>query len=117
MTEKRQENRYNDIGKVEIPEICALSGILDDISLSGCRVHFPCSVNVDMDMEYKVTFTPASSPDEEPLQLLCKPMWVTEKNDSTHIGFVNMYSPDEVRLQNYISFLEKLTQDSMPEII
>lgn len=116
MNEKRTETRYDDIGKVVISELCALSGILDDISLSGCKVHFPCIIPVDMEAEYKVNITLTRTPDQAPLQLLCKPKWVQDFGETTQIGFINLYSPDEIRLKEYIKYLASMSQDDFPEI-
>ena len=52
--ENRQDTRYVEIGRVVAPEICALNGILDDISLTGCKIHFPCILDVNLDNEYNL---------------------------------------------------------------
>lgn len=117
MDENRQNTRYQEIGRVVCPEICALTGILDDISSTGCKIHFPFSVVVDLEREYMMKITLSRSPDEAPLQLMCKPMWVTENNGITQIGFAILFSPDESRLHDFISFLEQVNEDDKPDII
>ena len=52
--ENRQNVRYEEIGRVISPELCALPGILDNISATGCRVHFPVNVIVDLESEFDV---------------------------------------------------------------
>ena len=42
--ENRKNHRYPEIGRVIAPELCALPGILDNISFDGCKIHFPVSV-------------------------------------------------------------------------
>ncbi|MBP5568887.1 MAG: PilZ domain-containing protein [Treponema sp.] len=114
--ENRQETRYQEIGRVDAPEICALNGILDDISDTGCKVHFSCPVKVSLENEYNLKFTLSSYSEEPPLQLVCKPMWVKKENTETQIGFKYLFSPDDSRLHEIINHLEEMEDDS-PEII
>lgn len=117
MNENRQYTRYNEIGRVVATDLCGLPGILDDISLAGCRIHFPCIVSVDMEAEYKIKITLSRSPEEAPLQLLCKPKWVEDYEDSTHLGLMYMYSPDENRLRDFIKLLEDVNNDDYSSIM
>ena len=115
--ENRQNHRYPEIGRIVAPELCALPGILDNISFTGCKVHFPVSVVVDLDTEYMIKVTLSRSIEDSPLQLMCKPMWVSESEGSTQIGFSILFSPDENRLHEFINFLQQVNDDVMPEII
>lgn len=117
MDENRRNTRYHEIGRVTSPELCALPGILDNISSSGCRLHFPVPVVVDLEREYMIKINLSRIPSEEPLQLMCKPMWVSESESSTQIGFSILFSPDENRLHEFINFLQQVNDDVMPEII
>lgn len=110
--ENRQDTRYQEIGRVDAPEICALNGILDDISETGCKVHFPCSVKVNPENEYTLKFTLSRYPEQAPLVLICKPVWINEEETETQIGFQHLFSPDEARLHEYISHLEEIEGDS-----
>lgn len=114
--ENRQETRYQEIGRVDAPEICALNGVLDDISDTGCKVHFPCPVEVNLDNEYTLKFTLSRHSEEPPLQLICKPVWVNQEAGSTQVGFKYLFSPDDARLHEIIDHLEEIEDDS-PEII
>jgi hypothetical protein len=51
-TEKRNSTRFKEIGKITSQELCALPGILDDISASGLKVHYAFPVVVDLENEY-----------------------------------------------------------------
>lgn len=115
--ENRQDTRYVEIGRVIAPEICALNGILDDISLTGCKIHFPCILDVNLDNEYNLKISLSRSPEDTPLQLLCKPIWVKQGAGDTYIGMQNLYSPDESRLKDFIDFLEQLSTDDLPDIV
>lgn len=115
--ENRQDIRYCEIGRVIAPEICALNGILDDISITGCKIHFPCIFELNHDNEYNIKITLSRSPEDTPLQLLCKPIWVKHGAGDTYIGMQNLYSPDENRLKEFIDFLEQLNTDDLPDII
>ena len=110
--ENRRNPRYPEIGRVNAPELCALPGILDNISLSGCKIHFPVSVVVDLDTEYMIKISLTRSLEDAPLQLMCKPMWVTEDKGNTQIGLEILYSPDDARLREFVSFLEEMNEDA-----
>jgi len=109
--ENRRNFRYPEIGRVLAPDLCALPGILDNISFNGCKIHFPVSVVVDLDTEYMIKITLTRSPEDTPLQLMCKPMWVTEDKGITQIGFQILYSPDDSRLREFISYLQEINED------
>ena len=111
MDENRRNIRYHEIGRVIAPDLCALPGILDNISSSGCRMHFPVPVVVDLEREYMIKINLSRAPSEEPLQLMCKPMWVTEDKGVTQIGLQILYSPDDTRLREFISYLQEMGDD------
>lgn len=112
----RQETRYKEIGRINAPTLCAIPGILDDISLNGCKVHYQFPVTVDMDEEYEIKLSPTSNNDEPPLNLICKPQWIKEDEDNTYIGFQILYSPDVNRLTSFIEYLQEKNSDDFLEI-
>ena len=114
--ENRRNPRYPEIGRVIAQELCALPGILDNISLNGCKIHFPVSVVVDLDTEYMIRIALSRSLEEAPLQLMCKPMWVTEDKGITQVGFEILYSPDDARLRDFVSYLQEMNDDDDEEI-
>ena len=83
-TENRTYTRYKDIGHIIAPELCVLPGIIDDISLSGCKVHYQFPVVIDLDNEYEVKLSPSQNPNENPLNLMCKPQWAKEIDGKTY---------------------------------
>lgn len=115
--ENRQHTRYEEIGRITCPEICALPGVLDDISSSGCKVHYSFPVVVDLETEYEVKLSPLHHGDQTPLNLICLPQWVKEQDGNTFIGFKILYSPDANRLNIFIEHLEELSKDQLPDII
>lgn len=114
--ENRQSIRYKEIGKVVCDELCALSGILDDISSTGCKIHYSYPVVVDLESEYDLEISPASQYGNTPLRLKCKPQWVNEKEGNTFIGLEIMYSPDANRLTAFIKQLEDAAKDPYSDI-
>ena len=113
--ENRRNPRYPEIGRVIAQELCALPGILDNISLTGCKIHFPVSVVVDLETEYMIKIALSRSIEEAPLQLMCKPMWASENKGSTQIGFEILYSPDDARLRDFVSYLQEMNEDDDDE--
>ncbi|MCI5829681.1 MAG: hypothetical protein UHY90_03270 [Treponema sp.] len=118
--ELRGETRYAEIGRVDCEQISALPGVMDDISIAGCKVHFPFPVNVDEEREYTV-FIQLSRPDfPDKLQMLCRPEWIYEKKDEcqTEIGFSFLRSPDSPELARFIDTLkQKEESDDIKSLI
>lgn len=115
--ENRVDTRYDEIARVIAPEICVLPGVLDNISASGCKIHFPLSaVNADVENEYEIKIIPSRLNFEAPLNLMCVPQWIKENADSTEIGFKILYSPDAARLAKFIEYLDELSKDELPDI-
>ena len=115
--ENRLHTRYEEIGRITAPEICALPGILDDISLSGCKVHYSFPVVVDLENEYDVRISPLHGSNSSPLNLICSPQWVNETGGNTYIGFKIHYSPDAHKLEQFIKYLESISKDDLPDIV
>lgn len=115
--ENRQHTRFEEIGRVNAPEICALPGVLDDISASGCKIHYSFPVVVDLENEYDVKISPLHHPDQAALNLICIPQWVKEQDGNTYIGLKIQYSPDANRLLSFISHMEEISKDQLPDII
>lgn len=115
--ENRLHTRYEEIGRITAPEICALPGVLDDISASGCKIHYAFPVVVDLDNEYDIKISPLHQGDQAPLNLRCSPQWIKELEGNTYIGLKIQYSPDANRLSSFIQHLEELSKDQLPDII
>ncbi len=110
--EERLSKRFDDIGRFESPEICALPASLENISKNGCRVRFRFPVNLDLDNDYEAKITFARSASEGSLSLLCKPQWSKEENGCTIIGFMILPSKDFARLGEYVEHLHLEESDS-----
>ena len=118
--ELRGEERYTGIGRVECEQISALPGVLDDISLSGCKVHFPFPANLDRENEYTLFIHLSRSDFPDKLQLLCRPQWVVENEAEcqTEIGFSFLRSPDSPELARFIESLkQKKESDDITSLI
>lgn len=118
INDKRQTKRYDDFGRVDCDELCIVAGILEDISLKGCKVHFNVPVSFDPENEYELKIR-LSRDNLEPLELVCQPQWSKTVDGSTDIGFEFLHSKDSSRLETYINLLkndEKQNQE-IQEII
>lgn len=105
--ENRKSVRYKEIGRVVSQDLCAIPGILDDISATGCKIHFPCSIIVDLENEYELKISVSRTPNEPALKLMCKPQWVKEVSGNTQLGLEILYSPDAARLKDLIAVLHE----------
>lgn len=115
--ENRKSPRYEEIGRIFAPELCTLPGILDDISVTGCKLHYSFPVVVDLENEYEIKIQPLHNSDNNPLNLICVPQWVKEQHGNTFIGFKILYSPDASRLNDFIQHLQNLSKNDIPDII
>ncbi len=114
----RLSPRFDDMGRFESNELCALPGTLENISKDGCKVrfHFPIVVDLDNDYESKITFARAAS--EGQFSLVCHPQWARESNGTTEIGFRILPSKDFARLSEYVAQLcEDVNSDNIVEQI
>jgi hypothetical protein len=116
---ERKAVRFPDIGRVIAPELCALPGVLDNISREGCKVHFPIPVVVDLDNDYELRIQTAHKIPDNQLVLLGHPQWVKEDRKMTEIGFKILPSPDYARFSEYIDKLcrDRESQNSDVQII
>ncbi len=105
MQEQRRDERFDDIGRVDAQSLCPLSGVLQDISMAGCRIKFPVQCTVDMESEVELTVTPAHKQASQPFILIGQPTWVKEEADSCEIGFKLLHSPGSRQLGEYIQKL------------
>lgn len=114
--ELRGAERYTEMGRVICEQICAFPGVLDDISISGCKVHYTFPVEIDKEKEYVVLFQLSRQFFSDKLELICRPMWVeeNEEKNQTNIGFNFLRSPDSPELAK---FIESLRHDEKMEDI
>ncbi len=102
MRNHRIDERVTDFGRVEAHDLCSFPGVLDDISASGCKVHFPVPLCIDMENEYNLKIK-LSGCDSQPLKLICLPRWKKLNESQTEVGFSFLRSPDTNKLESYIS--------------
>ena len=100
--EERHSERFDDIGRVEIPELCGISATLENISKDGCKIHYSFPVVVDLENDYEIKITLARIANEGALSLICRPVWAKEVSGSTEIGFKFLHSLDSVKLNEYM---------------
>lgn len=115
--ENRVSTRYKEIGRILIPDVSSFPGVLDDISISGCKIHFLMPVVIDLENEYNVKILLSRNSTENPLNLYCKPQWAKECQGATQIGMKIIFSPDMKRLESFIEDLRNENTDIFPDII
>lgn len=117
-SENRKAVRYKEMGRVISQDLCAIPGILDDISATGCKVHFPCLITVDLENECELKISVSRTPNEPALKLMCKPQWVKEVSGTTQVGLEILYSPDASRLKDFIALLhEESSKDLEDDVL
>lgn len=118
-SDTRKTERYDDIGRVDAPAISPMPGVLDNISMTGCKVHypFPVTVNPEDDIELSIMFARAAT--EGRFTLLCHPQWVKNGDDFTEIGFKFLPSKDLVHISDYIEdlYMENRTDSLADQIV
>ncbi len=108
----REAKRFTEIGRVDCERICALPGVLEDISISGFSAHFPNPVFVDSEEEYTVFMTFSRQDFLRPLEFVCVPRWKNEYEDQTEIGFKILRSPDSPALAAFINSLQENSEEN-----
>ncbi len=111
MPYERQHTRFEDFGKVDCAELSPVNGVLEDISLKGCKVHydFPVEINTEKDYELKIRLSRSNL---EPLVLIGHPQWVSAQDLSIDVGFQFLRSRDTFKLESYIKNLTDEINDS-----
>ena len=118
--ELRGAERFPEFGRVDCEQISALPGVLEDISNSGCKVHFPFPATVDQENEYSLKIQFSRQDFSEKLELLCQPEWTVENEEKgqTEIGLSFLRSPDSPKLARFIdSIREKNESDDIRSLI
>ncbi|MBQ6781549.1 MAG: hypothetical protein IJP62_10005 [Treponema sp.] len=108
--ELRKNTRFEDFGRVECNDLSPMSGILDDISMDGCKVHYDAPVNFSFEADYELRVRFSRFP-TEPLTLIAHPEWSRENGGTTEIGFSVLRSPDTARFEEYVAWLHKENLD------
>ena len=106
-SENRKNERFDNMGRVECSALCPLPGVLDDISMDGCRVHFPVPFEVDMENDYELKVKLTVMGTVNMLVLIAHPQWVTQEDSETSLGFKLLRSPNTPELQRIIGDLSK----------
>jgi len=114
----RKDTRFEDFGRIECDELSPVSGILDDISLNGCKIHYDVPVSVNLENDYELHVRLSRDPSEE-IILISHPEWVRKTDSTTLIGFSILRSPDSARLDEYVSQLhaeqKEISDDVVPQ--
>lgn len=114
----RKDTRFEDFGRIECDGLSPVSGILDDISLNGCKVHYDVPVSVNLESDYELHVRLSRDPSEE-IILISHPEWVRKTDSTTLIGFSILRSPDSARLDEYVSQLnaeqKEISDDVVPQ--
>jgi hypothetical protein len=116
-SEKRKQVRYDDVGRLDAPDVCTFPGMLLDISLGGCKGHFPCMLAVDEEGEHMLKILPMhkNSARTHSFALLGRPIWEKQEGSFTIVGFRFLHSPDLKRLTAYVEQLESDRQVLLDE--
>ncbi len=116
--ELRKNARFEHFGHVACDDLSPVVGVLDDISINGCRVHFDVPVTLSFEADYEVRLRLSRFPTEE-LSLICHPVWSREDDGTTTIGFFILRSPDTVRLESFVAQLrqekQEIDDDGLPQ--
>ncbi|MCI5523105.1 MAG: PilZ domain-containing protein [Treponema sp.] len=107
----RKEKRFIEIGKVECPQLCAFSAVLEDVSASGCKIRFPVKVNIDNEKDYVFAFKFPRKNIKSEIDLMCHPQWSVAEENQTIAGFSFLTSPDTPEFLTFISELQELNED------
>ena len=116
--ELRREARFDHFGHVMCDGLCPVGGVIDNVSQSGCRVHFDVPVTVSFESDYEIHARLSRFPTDE-LVLIGHPAWVRTDNGATAIGFSILRSPDTVRWESFVAQVcqeqQEIDDDGLPQ--
>ena len=110
-SEHRKDERFDDIGKVEAPNLCVFPGILEDISALGGKIRFPISLDVELNKDVDLMISPSNGDSTQPIHLIAHAKWFRKEDDFTQIGFKFLRSPGTNMLNSYIQKLSLLNAE------
>ena len=111
-SERRSAPRYEEKGRIDAEDVCALPGVLDDISSTGCKVRFPVPVTIDMERTYELRLKMPYKELPSTMTLEGRPQWQHQNSDSSSFGFSFVQTDDLQKLMEFIETLkEKNTDD------
>ena len=113
--ENRQTPRFRDFARARITDLCQLPGFLEDVSRTGCRVRFTHAFELDTDREYILTVLPAFRSGLKEFDLVVKPQWTRDDEDSFEIGFNVLHSPGTRSFHRYVDILAELEAEELQE--
>jgi len=99
----RKDKRFSDIGKVNCSALCIFSGVLLDVSLTGCCVRFPAVLSPDQDQDYELSISLFNKTAVQPFLFISHVQWIRSSNDTTEIGFRFMHSRGTKALGEYLA--------------
>ncbi|NLM00299.1 MAG: PilZ domain-containing protein [Treponema sp.] len=105
MLENRKHMRYEDVARIEAPDICIFPGVLVDVSEQGCKVRFSVPVSVDMDNDYELKLYPTHKSSVCSFVLIGHPVWNKTTTTYSEMGFKILHSPGKKHFLEYISNL------------
>lgn len=105
--ERRRHPRFCDVGRVDAPEVCMFPGVLQDVSICGCRVEFPMQVDIDMEREYMIRFTPTAEKQLAPFSVRAHPVRLERGESNSVIAFSLMPSSSSHMIETYVDRLAR----------
>ena len=105
--ELRKAQRFVEIGRVDAPDFCLFSGVLIDISLTGCKVKFPTNLEIDCECEYELKVHCARKEFSEPFSLIANVSWFKNSDSACEVGFNIIRSPSTREFEKLIKSLEE----------
>ena len=113
--DNRRAPRFRDFARARLGELCHMSGYLEDISQSGCKVRFPHSFEIDTDREYSLTILPGIRSGIREFSIRVQPQWTETSADSIEIGFGVIPSPGIQLYGRYVEQLSRLEVEQLQE--
>lgn len=112
--EQRRAKRFEEMVKVTVPNLSQFSGVLMDVSKTGCRIHFNLFLNIEMGTEYEIIIFPVLA-GESSFPLIGEPIWVQNTQKSTEIGFQFLRTTGIKVFEQYIDKLADKEEKALAE--
>ena len=105
MFEHRDHIRFKSLAKVKIKEINSGEALLNDLSVTGCRVECTNYAEITLNKPYTLEITPESEAKIGVFELEVESKWMRTEAYSCEIGFIIHESPKGKLFDRYVDYL------------
>lgn len=114
MFDKRAYPRYSSLAQARLESVDYATGLLRDLSITGCRLEFSVALALETGKEYRILIYPEANSRIDPFEIVGESRWNRAGYDAFEIGFFIRTSPSGKAFERYLDYLAWRT-DTRPQ--